>query len=42
MPTDHISNSPSGEEFPLPMHEEYQEEFDRLNAIVAKQLKRLS
>ena len=42
MPTDHISNSPSGEEFSLPTHEEQQDEFARLNALVAKQLKRLS
>ena len=39
MQTDHVSISPSGEEFPLPTREEYQEEFARLSALAARQRK---
>ena len=39
MQTNQVSTSPSGEEFPLPTHEEYQAEFARLKALAAKQHK---
>jgi UDP-N-acetyl-D-glucosamine dehydrogenase len=34
-----VSISPTGEEFPLPTHEEYQAEFSRLEALAAEQRK---
>jgi UDP-N-acetyl-D-glucosamine dehydrogenase len=39
MQTNHVSISPSGEEFPLPTREEYQDEFARLSALAARQRK---
>src|SRR5664280_511874 len=39
MQTNQVSTSPSGEEFPLPTHEEYQAEFARLKALAARQRK---
>src|ERR1035438_6260747 len=39
MQTNHVSISPSGEEFPLPAREEYQDEFARLSALAARQRK---
>ena len=37
MPTNQVSISPSGEEFPLPTTKDYQAEFARLSKLAAKQ-----
>jgi UDP-N-acetyl-D-glucosamine dehydrogenase len=39
MPNDHVSISPTGEQFPLPTTEEYQAEFIRLKKLAAAQHK---